>query len=86
MKSTSHLSDMVYESNCTVLTKEQVEEKMKGMKPISYRWLKNKIKRHIPQLYEALSLDFYNPYDYKCGRTKHYYILVHSAIEYFIRK
>lgn len=49
-------------------------------------WLVNKIKKHIPQLYEALALDYYNPYENKCGVNQDYYILVHSAIEYFIKK
>lgn len=62
------------------------EEDEGGGKPINYKWLVNKIKKHIPQLYEALALDYYNPYENKCGVNQDYYILVHSAIEYFIKK
>lgn len=61
-------------------------EEDEGGKPINYKWLVNKIKKHIPQLYEALALDYYNPYENKCGVNREYYILVHSAIEYFIKK
>ena len=59
---------------------------MNGVKPINYKWLVNKIKKHIPQLYEALALDYYNPYEIKCGVNQDHYILVHSSIEYFIKK
>ncbi len=59
---------------------------MKNTKPINYKWLVNKIKKHLPQLYEALCLNFYNPWEEQCSRNKEYYILVHSGIEYFIRK
>ena len=31
-------------------------------------------------------LDVYNPYQEKCGVNRDYYVLVHSAIEYFIKK
>lgn len=61
-------------------------EEDEGVKPINYKWLVNKIKKHIPQLYEALALDYYNPYENKCGVNQDYYILVHSSIEYFIKK
>ena len=59
---------------------------MKGIKPINDKWLVKKIKTQMPQLYEALALDYYNPYENKCGVNQDYYILVHSSIEYFIKK
>lgn len=59
---------------------------MRGSKPINYDWLKNKVKKHLPQLYDALALDYYNPYGSQSRVTKTHYILVSSAIEYFIRK
>lgn len=44
------------------------------------------MRKQIPSLYEKLCLDYYNPYQNNCRVTKDYYILVHSAIEFFIRK
>ena len=58
---------------------------MKGIRPVNYKWLVRKIKKHLPQLYEDLCLDYYNPYENKCGVNQDYYVLVHSAIEYFIK-
>lgn len=45
-----------------------------------------KIKKEIPNLYNSLALDFPNPYAAQCRSTPTHYILVHSAIEYFIKK
>jgi hypothetical protein len=77
---------MTYECCCSDITLSEWQKKMKGVKPINYKWLINKIKKHIPQLYEALALEYYNPYENKCGVNQDYYILVCSAIEYFIKK
>lgn len=77
---------MVYECCCADISQEEWQKKMKGIKPINYRWLVNKIKKHLPLLYNDLALNFYNPWADYCGRTKEYYILVSSATEYFIRK
>ena len=62
---------MVYETNCTEITQDKWRELM---------------KRELPELYHTLALQFYNPYAEQCRQTPTHYILVHSAIEYFIRK
>ena len=59
---------------------------MKGNYPIDYQELVSKIKRELPRLYKELALDYYNPYGEQACQTKTLYILVHSAIEYFIEK
>lgn len=59
---------------------------MDGAKPISYKYLKQKIKKHMPELYRGLCLDMYNPWEDSCCVTKEHYILVHSAIEFLIKK
>ena len=77
---------MTLECDCTQITKVEWEKKMKGSRPLSYKWLVCRIKKHLPKLYYDLSLNFYNPYEEQCRVNKRYYILVHSAIEYFISK
>ena len=77
---------MYYECSCADITSEEWKRKMKGSKPINYKWLVAKIKKHLPQLYDDLSLDFYNDFQDKCRVNRYYYIRVHSAIEYFIKK
>ena len=77
---------MVYETNCTEITQDKWRELMKYGRKCSYRLLTARIKRELPELYHALALQFYNPYAEQCRQTPTHYILVHSAIEYFIRK
>ena len=59
---------------------------MKGAKKASYKRLVSRIKNELPSLYMELSLQFPNPYADQCQQTKTHYILVHSAIEFFIHK
>jgi hypothetical protein len=77
---------MWLENTCVNITLQEWESYMKGSKPINYEWLKRKIKKHLPTLYNDLCLDYPNPYASHSRVTKTHYILVHSAIEYFINK
>lgn len=77
---------MFYETNCTEISITEWNRLMKYARPCSYNRLIRKIKIEIPALYEALALEFPNPYAAQCKMTPTHYILVHSAIEYFIRK
>lgn len=77
---------MYLEATCIDLTSEKIENILRNSKPINYKWLIGRIRKQIPSLYENLCLDYYNPYQNNCRVTKDYYILVHSAIEFFIRK
>ena len=77
---------MRLECTCQDITKQEWDKLMKGRRPMSYKWLKRCIKRSLPQLYDELMLDYYNPYESATYRTKTHYILTHSSIEYFILK
>lgn len=77
---------MELEYTCSEITLNKWNDLMNGAKPINYDWLKNKIRKHLPELYKELHLDWHNPYGQQSKVTKTHYILVHSAIEYFIKK
>ena len=77
---------MKLECTCQDITKQEWDKLMKGRKPMSYQWLKRRIKRSLPHLYDELLLDYYNPFEGDTYRTKTHYILTHSSIEYFILK
>ncbi|RHO63747.1 hypothetical protein DW083_21745 [Parabacteroides sp. AF48-14] len=77
---------MYYETNCTEITAEQWSELMRNNRKCSYKRLIGKLKRYLSELYDSLCLQYPNPYDGQCWQTKTHYILVHSAIEYFINK
>lgn len=57
-----------------------------GARRVSYRMLVSRVKSEIPELYRALALNLYNPWADQCRQTATHFILVHSAIEYFIHK
>jgi hypothetical protein len=57
---------------------------MKDAKRTDKRKLNALIKKNLPDLYNDLALNLYNPYKY-C-QTKNHWILIHSATEYFITK
>ena len=77
---------MELEYTCVEISLDKWNSLMKGAKPINYKWLKNKIKKHLPNLYNDLCLDYNNPFGEQSKVTKTHYILVYSAIEYFIKK
>lgn len=77
---------MRYECCCVDVTFDEWKVLMRGARKCSYKNLLKKIKANLPALYEQLLLDIPNPYAEQCQQTDTHYILVHSMIEYFIRK
>lgn len=77
---------MYLETICVNCTQQEWENLMKGAKPYPYKKLVEKIRKNISWLYRDLRIDLYNPWENDCAETDTHYILVHSAIEYFIRK
>ena len=77
---------MYLEYTCETISLSKWERLMQGARKASYKKLVRLIKKEIPELYSSLSLDLHNPWENDCKQTKTHYILVHSAIEYFIRK
>ena len=77
---------MYLECTCIGIGIERWNRLMEGNKPLNYEWLRRKVKKHLPELYDSLGLDYYNPYEKQTRVTKTHYILVHSSIEYFISK
>ena len=75
---------MYIECTCSNITMDKWERLMEGAKRMDKRLHHGLIRRELPELYEALSLNLRNHYRYFQTRT--HYILVHSAIEYFIAK
>lgn len=77
---------MNLECTCLDIDIGRWEQLLNDSQPINYDWLVMKIKKQMPDLYERLALQFYNPYCENAKVTKTHYVLVHSAIEYFIKK
>lgn len=77
---------MQLECTCCEISKSRWDELMKGARPVNGAWLRRKIRKALPDLYNKLALDCPNPYEGQCKVTRTHYIYVHSMIEYFIKK
>ena len=77
---------MYYQTCCADVTLDQWHQLMKGARKVSYSRLVQRIKKELPDIYQTLALNLYNPYWEQCKQTKTHYILVSSSIEYFIHK
>jgi len=75
---------MNLECRCSDISFNQWERLMTGAKRADKRKLNALIKRELPELYDSLFLNLYNPYNYY--KTETHWILVHSGIEYFITR
>ena len=85
MKSNS-LCSIVYVTCCVDSTSIEIEKYMKNSRKASYKRLISLIKKHCPEIFQTLCLDFYNPWEGQTYQTKTHYILTHSGIEYIFIK
>lgn len=83
---TTKFENMYLYATCANIQLSEWNALMKKAKKFSYKKLCKLIQEEIPELYNDLALQFPNPYDYKTMQTETHYILVHSAVEYFICK
>jgi len=79
----SEVSSIEYECNCTGISDWKWEELMEGATRADKSKIDAIVKRDLPDLYNDLCLQFYNPYNY--FKTDKHLILVHSSIEYFLK-
>lgn len=70
----------------TDMSAERWKELMSNSVAGDYEDIKNFCHLKCPQLYDALALDYPNPYAGQCGETPTHYILAHSMKQYFIAK
>lgn len=75
---------MFLECTCADINQTKWEKLMEGATRADKRKLNALIKKKMPELYGALALNLYNPYHYY--KTAKHWVLIHSAIEYFIKK
>ena len=82
MKTPRQVDGLWLEATCTGINLAQWNRWMSGAPRANHRLINRLVRRHLPDLYEALSLNLRNPYHY--FKTRRHLILVHSAIEYFL--
>jgi len=77
---------MYLDCTCADINQSKWDALMKKTRKFSYKKLVKLIKENMPDVYGGLALNLYNPWAHQTKQTDTHYILVHSAIEYFIRK
>ena len=82
MKTPRQVDGLFLEATCTNIDLAQWNRWMDGATRGDKRRIDSLVRRHLPDLYEALSLNLWNPYHY--FKTRRHLILAHSAIEYFL--
>lgn len=80
-----NISRLDYVCDCTCISIHKWNELTKNSVKANGSKIKKLIKKYLPDLYENLALNFPNPYEHQCTRTKTHFIYVHSGIEYFLK-
>ena len=85
MKTPININTIECIASCTSITIQQHERYMEGTTKANGMIIRKHIKNYLPDLYDSLYLDFYNPYEYRSVKKKGLLIYVHSGIEYFLK-
>lgn len=78
----SSIKALALECTCVGITKHEHDRLYSGATRADKKQVNQIVKKLLPDLYEALELQFYNPYNYY--KTKTHIILIHSQIDHFI--
>lgn len=83
--SQAYNSTIELEYTCVDVTMSEWESLMEGAVKANGSKIRAMIKKQLPELYNDLALQFYNPYEQQSERTDTHLIYVSSAIEYFLK-
>lgn len=84
MKTPNQISHLDYYANCSSIELNEWEELMEGTTKANGELIRKHIKNHLPDLYDALALEFRNPYEHQSKKKEGLFVYVHSGIEYFL--
>lgn len=83
MRTPDTVKSLELDCTCVGISGIVWDKLMRGATRANNKKIDQLVKQHLPDLYEDLALDSYNPYNYY--KTDTHLILVHSSIEYFIK-
>jgi hypothetical protein len=84
METPIDVSEVLSVVNCSQISTLGWDRRMRGTTKANGKRIRRIIKKHLPDLYNGLALDFHNPYEGQCVKKKGLLVYVHSSIEYFI--
>lgn len=76
------IKTLMLECTCVGITKQKHHQLYAGATRADKKQINRLVKKLLPDLYEGLELQFYNPCNYYKTRT--HIIIVHSQIDHFI--
>ena len=82
MVTPTNVNYLELDCTCVGIGVDRWDELMQGATHANRAQIDSLVKLHLPELYEELMLNLYNPYDYY--KTETHLILVHSSVEYFL--
>ena len=85
MKTPQTVSGLTYIGCCADYSFEKWKELMSGTVKANGAQIRKLIKKHLPELYHAIALYSYNPYEHKSVKKEGLLVYVHSGIEYFLK-
>ena len=85
MKTPTKINNLDLENTCTSVSFGRWEQYMQGTVKANGAQIKSLIKKHLPDLYYDLALEYRNPYENRSVKKEGLLVYVHSGIEYFLR-
>ncbi len=73
------------ECTCASISEQVWDKLYQGATKANGSKIRKIIKKHLPDLYDALALDFRNDFEHQSHKTKTHLIYIHSATDYFLR-
>ena len=85
MQTPKKIKSLKFIATCVGITQKQWDSYMENTTKASGSKIRSLIKKHLPDLYHQLGLEFYNPYETQSRKKNGLLIYVHSSIEYFLK-
>ena len=85
MQTPSEVNNLEYVDNCMGISIKKWESYMLNTTKANGKKIKSLIKKHLPDLYESIGLEFPNPFEHKSVKKDGLLVYVHSGIEYFFK-
>ena len=85
MQTPSNLEKLTLIATCIGIGQKKWDSYMENTTKASGSKIRSLIRKHLPDLYYQLGLEFYNPYESQCVKKEGLLVYVHSSIEYFLK-
>ncbi len=85
MKTPNFTPNIELVNTCVGITQTEWDNFMENTTKANGRQIRLLIKKFLPELYEDLALQYYNPYEHRAVKKRGLLVYVHSGIEYFLQ-